>query len=63
MKGNSPKFEMSSGMRSPRLMPRPPPMPVRKNMGGPPNGPLIAPKMKNDVPSGPSDSPPKTDRP
>ena len=35
-------------MRSPRLMPRPPPMPVTKNAGGPPIGPLIAPKTKND---------------
>ena len=33
-------------MTRPRLMPSPPPRPVRKKAGGPPIGPLIAPKTK-----------------
>jgi hypothetical protein len=43
------KCESSDGSTSRRLMPRPPPMPVRKNAGGPPIGPLTAPKAKNDA--------------
>ncbi len=46
MNGKVAKLEMSCGMTRPRLMPRPPPSPVRKNAGGPPIGPLIAPKTK-----------------
>ena len=49
MNGNVSKRDRSVGMTSARLMPRPPPMPVMKNAGGPPIGPLTAPKAKNDV--------------
>ena len=37
------------GGRSSRLMPKPMPMPVMKNAGGPPIGACSAPKAKNDA--------------
>jgi hypothetical protein len=48
MKGYVGNCAGSSGMTSPRLMPRPPAMPVRKKAGGPPIGPLKPPNTKND---------------
>ena len=51
------KRDSSVGRTSRRLMPRPPPMPVRKNAGGPPIGPLTAPKAKNDANFSPSTMP------
>src|SRR5690349_10405817 len=64
MNGYVPNCDRSVGMTSPRLMPRPPPSPVRKKAGGPPIGPLMAPKMKKlacPLPS--SVYPPNTDSP
>jgi len=48
MKGYDGNWDGSSGMTNRRLMPRPPPIPVTKNAGGPPMGPLKAPNTKND---------------
>ena len=50
----SPKVLRLDGKIRSRLMPKPPPMPVTKKAGGPPIGPVTAPKAKkavNRVPS------------
>jgi len=52
-----------SGTIIARSMPNPPPRPVTKNAGGPPIGPLIAPKTKNEALPWSSLYPPKTDSP
>ena len=46
MNGYWPNWERSVGRTRLRLIPRPPPMPVTKKAGGPPMGPLMAPKAK-----------------
>ena len=43
-----------SGRSGARLMPKPPAIPVTKNAGGPPIGPLTAPNAKNDEYCSPS---------
>ena len=68
MNGNEPNRDRSDGKTRSRLMPSPPPIPVRKKAGGPPMGPFTAPnakKLANSLPSEarPVPYPPKTDSP